>query len=99
MRLSEIESPGQNISTHPSLEPRVPRIAIVGAGFVGSTTAFALMMSGMAAEIVVIGRNSSRDAQSLRAEDARSVCRSRSEEISRACFRQYRSSKQTDSRA
>src|ERR1700684_635690 len=80
MRLPEIESiesPVQNISTHPSLEPRVPRIAIVGAGFVGSTTAFALMMSGMAAEIVVIGRNSSRDAQSLRAEGARSVCRSR----------------------
>ena len=60
MGLSEIESPAQNISTRPSLEPRVPRIAIVGAGCVGSTTAFALMMSGMAAEIVVIGRNSRR---------------------------------------
>jgi L-lactate dehydrogenase len=60
MGFSEIESPAQNISTHPSLEPRVPRIAIVGAGCVGSTTAFALMMSGMAAEIVVIGRNSRR---------------------------------------
>jgi L-lactate dehydrogenase len=33
---------------------------LVGAGFVGSTTAFAVMMSGMAAEIVVIGRNSRR---------------------------------------
>ena len=33
MRLSEIESPVQNISTHPSLEPRVPRIAIVGAAY------------------------------------------------------------------
>ena len=50
----------QNISTHPSLEPRVPRIAIVGAGFVGSTTAYALMMSGMAAEIVLIDRDSRR---------------------------------------
>src|SRR5258707_9770493 len=60
MRLPEIESPVQNISTHPSLEPRVPRIAIVGAGFVGSTTAFALMMSGMAAEIVLIDRDSRR---------------------------------------
>ncbi len=60
MRLPEIESPAQNISTHPSLEPRVPRIAIVGAGFVGSTTAFALMMSGMAAEIVLIDRDSRR---------------------------------------
>jgi L-lactate dehydrogenase len=60
MRLSEIESPVQNISTDPSLEPRVPRIAIVGAGFVGSTTAYALMMSGMAAEIVLIDRDSRR---------------------------------------
>jgi L-lactate dehydrogenase len=60
MRLSEIESPVQNISTYPSLEPRVPRIAIVGAGFVGSTTAYALMMSGVAAEIVLIGRDSRR---------------------------------------
>lgn len=32
----------QNISTHPSLEPRVARIAIVGAAFVGSTTTYAL---------------------------------------------------------
>jgi L-lactate dehydrogenase len=50
----------QNISTNPSLEPRVPRIAIVGAGFVGSTTAYALMMSGIAAEIVLIDRDSRR---------------------------------------
>jgi hypothetical protein len=50
----------QNISTNPSLEPRVPRIAIVGAGFVGSTTAYALMMSEMAAEIVLIDRDSRR---------------------------------------
>ena len=63
MRLPEIESiesPVQNISTHPSREPRVPRIAIVGAGFVGSTTAYALMMSGMAAEIVLIDRDEHR---------------------------------------
>src|SRR5580700_7569385 len=60
MRLPEIESPVQNISTHPSLEPRVPRIAIVGAGFVGSTTAYALMMSGMAAEIVLIDQDARR---------------------------------------
>jgi hypothetical protein len=50
----------QNISTRPSLEPRVPRIAIVDAGFVGSTTAYALMMSGMAVEIVLIDRDSRR---------------------------------------
>ena len=60
MRLPEIESPVQDISRHPCLEPRVPRIAIVGAGFVGSTTAYALMMSGMAAEIVLIDRDSRR---------------------------------------
>jgi L-lactate dehydrogenase len=44
-------------STEQSLETRIPRIAIVGAGFVGSTTAFALMISGMAAEIALIGRD------------------------------------------
>ena len=60
MRFPKIESPAQNISTHPSLGPRAPRIAIVGAGFVGSTTAFALMMSGMAAEIVLIDRDEHR---------------------------------------
>ena len=43
-----------------SLESRVSRIAIVGAGFVGSTTAYALMMSGMASEIVLIDRDSRR---------------------------------------
>jgi L-lactate dehydrogenase len=60
MRPPEIASPVQNISRHPSLEARVPRIAIVGAGFVGSTTAYALMMSGMAAEIVLMDRDSRR---------------------------------------
>lgn len=60
MRLSEIASPVQNTSTHPSLESRVSRIAIVGAGFVGSTTAYALMMSGMASEIVLIDRDEHR---------------------------------------
>lgn len=60
MRRSEIESPVQNISTHPTLEPSVSRIAIVGAGFVGSTTAYALMMSGMASEIVLIDRDERR---------------------------------------
>ena len=37
MQLPETESPVQNISTHPPLEPRVSRMAIVGAGLVGST--------------------------------------------------------------
>jgi L-lactate dehydrogenase len=60
MQLPETESPEQNISTPPSLGPRVPRIAIVGAGFVGSTTAYAPMMSGMVAEMVLIDRDPRR---------------------------------------
>jgi L-lactate dehydrogenase len=39
---------------------RLPRIAIVGTGFVGSTTAYAVLMSGMAAEIVLIDRDQQR---------------------------------------
>ena len=39
---------------------RVPRVAIIGAGFVGSTTAYALLMSGSAAEIVLIDRDRDR---------------------------------------
>lgn len=39
---------------------RLPRIAIVGTGFVGSTTAYALLMSGMAAEIVLVNRDKRR---------------------------------------
>lgn len=39
---------------------RLPRIAIVGTGFVGSTTAYALLISGMAAEIVLGGRDPCR---------------------------------------
>src|SRR6516164_8451867 len=39
---------------------RLPRIAIVGTGFVGSTTAYALLLSGMAAEVVLIGRDPRR---------------------------------------
>ena len=39
---------------------RIPRVAIVGAGFVGSTTAYALLLSGTAAEIVLIDRNERR---------------------------------------
>ena len=37
-----------------SREARIPRVVIVGAGFVGSTTAYALMMTGMATEIVLV---------------------------------------------
>jgi NADPH-dependent 2,4-dienoyl-CoA reductase/sulfur reductase-like enzyme len=35
----------------------VPRVAIVGAGFVGATTAYALLMSGTVAEIILIDQN------------------------------------------
>jgi L-lactate dehydrogenase len=60
MRIPEIELPVPNKSIRPSLEHRVPRVVIVGAGFVGSTTAYALMMSGMATEIVLVDRDSRR---------------------------------------
>jgi L-lactate dehydrogenase len=39
---------------------QIPRVAIVGTGFVGSTTAYALLNSGMAAEIVLIDRDRCR---------------------------------------
>jgi L-lactate dehydrogenase len=40
--------------------PRVPRVAIVGTGFVGSTTAYALLLSRIPAEIVLIDRDQRR---------------------------------------
>jgi L-lactate dehydrogenase len=43
-----------------SVRPRIPRIAIVGAGFVGSTTAYALLLSGTPAEIVLVDRDERR---------------------------------------
>jgi L-lactate dehydrogenase len=39
---------------------RVPSVAIVGPGLVGTTTAYALLMSGAAGEIVLIGRDRKR---------------------------------------
>ena len=36
---------------------RIPRVAIVGTGFVGSTTAYALLLSKTPAEIVLINRD------------------------------------------
>jgi L-lactate dehydrogenase len=39
---------------------RLPSVAIVGPGLVGATTAYALLMSGAAAEIVLIGRDMNR---------------------------------------
>ena len=39
---------------------RIPRVAIVGTGFVGSTTAYALLLSKTPAEIVLINRDKRR---------------------------------------
>ena len=39
---------------------RIPRVGIVGTGFVGSTTAYALLISGIAAEIVLIDQDRRR---------------------------------------
>ena len=39
---------------------QLPRIVIVGTGLVGSTTAYALLLSGMAVEIVMVGRDPRR---------------------------------------
>jgi L-lactate dehydrogenase len=41
-------------------QTRIPRVVIVGTGFVGSTTAYALLLSGTAAEIVLIDRDKRR---------------------------------------
>jgi L-lactate dehydrogenase len=55
-----LDFPGQAIANRVSGEARIPRVAIVGVGFVGSTTAYALMISGIAAEIVLIDRDPRR---------------------------------------
>lgn len=43
-----------------STRTRNPRVAIVGTGFVGSTTAYALLISGMSVEVVMIDRDPRR---------------------------------------
>jgi tRNA A37 threonylcarbamoyladenosine dehydratase len=48
------------IETGPKSALRIPRVAIVGTGSVGSTTAYALLMSGTSAEIVLIDRGRRR---------------------------------------
>ena len=58
--LNTFESLGRRSSNDVSGLSRIPRIAVVGTGLVGSTTAYPLMMSGMAAEIVLINRNRRR---------------------------------------
>jgi threonine dehydrogenase-like Zn-dependent dehydrogenase len=39
---------------------RTPRVAIVGTGLVGATTAYALLLSGLSAQIVLINRDKER---------------------------------------
>jgi len=58
--LRAYNSPSQDARKDALPESRIPRVVIVGTGFVGSTTAYALMMSGMAAEIVLIDRDARR---------------------------------------
>ncbi|HEX8893607.1 MAG TPA: hypothetical protein VF783_09800, partial [Terriglobales bacterium] len=55
-----LESPDTDYPNRVSRQARVPRVVIVGTGFVGYTTAYALMMSGLAAEIVLIDRDPRR---------------------------------------
>jgi L-lactate dehydrogenase len=50
-----IQSSNQNY-----VRSRIPRVAIVGTGFVGSTTAYALLLSKTPAEIVLINRDERR---------------------------------------
>ena len=57
MQFSDVDLSVSSNSKYLSLQTRIPRIAIVGAGFVGSTTAYALMMSGMAVDIALIDRD------------------------------------------
>ena len=39
------------------MEKKGIKISIIGAGFVGATTAYALMMEGLASEIVIVDIN------------------------------------------
>ena len=43
-----------SVSAQPEAPARRPRVAVVGTGFVASTTAYALLMSGTPAEIVIV---------------------------------------------
>jgi L-lactate dehydrogenase len=57
MQFSDVDLSVGSTSKYIELQTRIPRIAVVGAGFVGSTTAYALMMSGMAVDIALIDRD------------------------------------------
>jgi L-lactate dehydrogenase len=53
-------SPDDRPSMRLNFATRAARVAIVGAGYVGATTAYALLLSGAAAEIVLIDRDHER---------------------------------------
>jgi len=55
MAAVEVAGEGAHRSAH-----RVASVAIVGPGLIGATTAYALLMSGVAGEIVLIGRDRNR---------------------------------------
>jgi L-lactate dehydrogenase len=58
LEISVFEAPHeQSYNQSQAKRIRLPRIAIVGPGLVGSTTAYALLISGIASEIVLIGRD------------------------------------------
>jgi L-lactate dehydrogenase len=62
MTVSSYSGSTQDSTPNLQQEPpsRVTRVAVVGAGFVGSTTAYALLLSGTASEIVLIDRDKRR---------------------------------------
>src|SRR5262249_61730626 len=59
MQVSDFDAT-QNSPNPQQTRSRIPRVAIVGTGFVGSTTAYALLISGTATEIVLIDRDRRR---------------------------------------
>ena len=60
MASSDFNAIAENLGSGPEAPTRIPRVAIVGTGFVGSTTAYALLMSGTPAEIVLVDRDRRR---------------------------------------
>ena len=60
METDDSISPHGSPSTPLNFPTRTARVAIVGVGYVGATTAYALLISGVAAEIVLIDRDHQR---------------------------------------
>jgi L-lactate dehydrogenase len=55
-----LSSYGNSVNTQRAGPNRVARVAIVGTGLVGATTAYALLLSGTVAEITLIDRDKNR---------------------------------------